>query len=124
MLLEALIGILIFTIGILALIAMQATAVGQVRDSHYRTEASLLANRMMGEMVLLRNTGSANYSATYSQWQSDVAGMLPNGSGTLTETTSALGTDVRNIRISITWRAPDASADSNHVVVGLLAYNN
>ena len=45
MLIEALIGILIFSIGILALIGMQAAAIRNTADARYRSEASFLANR-------------------------------------------------------------------------------
>jgi type IV pilus assembly protein PilV len=123
MLLEALIGILIFSIGILALIAMQATAVSQVRDSKFRTEASMLANRMLGEMTLLRSTSTTGASTVISGWKSSVASTLPNGNGTITETANALNAANKDITITITWRAPGATADSNHMVVGLLAYN-
>jgi type IV pilus assembly protein PilV len=50
MLLEALIGILIFSIGILALVAMQAAAVGSVADAQYRVEAVNLANQVLANI--------------------------------------------------------------------------
>jgi len=50
MLLEALIGILIFSIGILALVAMQAAAVGSVADAQYRVEAVNLSNQVLAQI--------------------------------------------------------------------------
>ncbi|MBK8385246.1 MAG: hypothetical protein IPL11_06065 [Candidatus Accumulibacter sp.] len=50
MLLEALIGILIFSLGILSLVALQATSIQLTSDAKYRTDASLLANRLIGQM--------------------------------------------------------------------------
>ena len=50
MLLEALIGILIFSIGILALIGMQGAAIRNTTDARYRSEASFLANQIIGQM--------------------------------------------------------------------------
>ena len=50
MLLEALVAILIFSIGILAMVAMQAVAIKQTGDANYRTRATLLANRLIGQM--------------------------------------------------------------------------
>jgi type IV pilus assembly protein PilV len=50
MLIEAMIGILIFTIGILALIGMQALAIRNTVDAKYRTEASLLSNQIIATM--------------------------------------------------------------------------
>jgi type IV pilus assembly protein PilV len=52
MLIEALIGILIFSIGILALIAMQATAVRSTQDARYRTEAVNYANDLLGRILV------------------------------------------------------------------------
>jgi type IV pilus assembly protein PilV len=124
MLLEALIGILIFSIGILALIAMQSVAVSQVRDAQYRTTASMLADRMMGELIVMRNTSATGYSTIYTNWQADVATALPAGTGTVIPTASALVSGLQDIRIVINWRAPSATANSNHVVVGLLSPNN
>ena len=52
MLIEALVGILIFAIGILALIAMQATAVRATQDARYRTEAVNYANDLLGQILV------------------------------------------------------------------------
>ncbi|HYA19154.1 MAG TPA: type IV pilus modification protein PilV [Burkholderiales bacterium] len=61
MLLEALVGILIFSIGILALVGLQATAVKNQSDAKYRADASYLANQIIGQMWLDR-TNFASYS--------------------------------------------------------------
>jgi type IV pilus assembly protein PilV len=50
MLLEALIGILIFSIGILALVAMQARSVSTLADAQYRVEAVNLTNRLLSQI--------------------------------------------------------------------------
>jgi type IV pilus assembly protein PilV len=50
MLLEALIAILIFSVGILAIVGMQATAIQDQGEAKYRTEAAFLANRVVGQM--------------------------------------------------------------------------
>ena len=50
MLLEALIAILIFSVGILAIVGMQATAVQDLGEAKYRTEAAFLANRAVAQM--------------------------------------------------------------------------
>lgn len=46
--LEALIAILIFSMGILALVGMQATAINSVTDAKYRSDANYLANQILG----------------------------------------------------------------------------
>jgi len=50
MLLEAFIAILIFSMGVLAIVGMQASAVKTSADAKYRSEASLLANELIGQM--------------------------------------------------------------------------
>jgi len=47
MLIEALIAILIFSIGILAVVGMQGVAIKNVTESKYRSEAAFLANELI-----------------------------------------------------------------------------
>ena len=49
MLLEALIAILIFSLGVLGVVGMQASAIAASRDAKYRTDAALLANEIIGQ---------------------------------------------------------------------------
>ena len=50
MLIEALIAILIFSIGILAIVGMQGVAIKTVTQSKYRSEAAFLANEVLSQM--------------------------------------------------------------------------
>lgn len=50
MLLEALIAIVIFSLGVLGVVGMQASAVSTVQDAKYRTDAGLLVNELLGMM--------------------------------------------------------------------------
>jgi type IV pilus assembly protein PilV len=50
MLIEALIAILIFSMGILAVVGMQGAAIKSVTDSKMRSEAALLANELIAQM--------------------------------------------------------------------------
>lgn len=49
-LLEALVGILIFTFGVLGLVGLQARAIGYVSDAAYRGEAAYLASSYLSRM--------------------------------------------------------------------------
>lgn len=51
-LLEALIAILVFSIGILAMVAMGATAISAQNDAQYRIEAANLASDIIGKIWL------------------------------------------------------------------------
>ena len=50
--LEALIGILIFFLGVLTMIALQASSIAIQTDSQYRAEASNLVDQMLGQINL------------------------------------------------------------------------
>jgi type IV pilus assembly protein PilV len=54
-LIEALIGILIFSLGVLAMIALGTVAVSAQSDAQYRTEAANLANEIASELALNAN---------------------------------------------------------------------
>ena len=82
MLLEALIGILIFSIGILALIGMQATAIKNTPDARYRSEAAFLANQVIGQMWvdrpnLARYDNDWGSYAPSDEWRNTVQSTLP-----------------------------------------------
>ena len=51
-LIEAMIGILIFFIGVLAMIALQANSIAIQADAQYRIEAANLADQMLGQINL------------------------------------------------------------------------
>jgi type IV pilus assembly protein PilV len=80
MLIEALIGILIFSIGILALIGMQATAIKNTTDARYRSEAAFLANQLVGKMWVDRANLALYTASGYAPrdaWVNTVASTLP-----------------------------------------------
>ena len=52
MLIEALIAILIFSLGILGMVAMGSVAIAAQSDSQYRTEAANYANEIVSEMAI------------------------------------------------------------------------
>ena len=113
MLLEALVAILIFSIGIIAVMGMQAASISQVTQSKFRTDASYLANQIIAAMwVDQANLGS--YTGTgYSGragWDATVAQTLPNGTGTI----AVAG---RQVTVTINWRMPDDTVTRKFVAV-------
>lgn len=75
MLLEALIGILIFSIGILALVAMQARSVSTLADAQYRVEAVNLANRLLSQIwVNADRSNDAALQASLATFQHQAGG--------------------------------------------------
>jgi type IV pilus assembly protein PilV len=122
MLLEVLVAILIFSIGVLGIVGLQAAMTKAQTGSQLRAEAAFLAQRLVGSMWTDRST-LANYSdascAGYtrcSEWAGDVARVLPGGSATVNVAPLA-GTDgtdpstgnviAANVTVTITWTPPN-----------------
>ncbi len=85
MLLEVLVAILIFAVGILGLVGLQANAVQQSGMAKYRADAALLANELVGQMwsgprdfaTLQAQFDSDNNGAGYTAWRARVNAALP-----------------------------------------------
>ncbi|MDD3379909.1 MAG: type IV pilus modification protein PilV [Rugosibacter sp.] len=86
-LLEAVIGILIFFIGVLAMIALQANSIAIQNDAQYRIEAANLADQMLGQ-INLNVTRDVNGNVNTA----DLAGFSHQATGGTT-TCNLLATD-------------------------------
>jgi type IV pilus assembly protein PilV len=96
MLLEVMIGILIFAIGVLGMVKMRAIASANSVNSQDRTTAAMLADDLISELWI---THSINQPTDYAAWQSRVTAALPGGSGSLTAGTSATNLAI----VTIQW---------------------
>lgn len=109
MLIEALIGILIFSVGILALIGMQAAAVRSTTDAKYRSEAGFVAGQVMSQMWVDRSnlasyaTAVALPYAGRDNWVTRVATLLPQGTGTIVIGSAP---DLDLVTVTVTWQQP------------------
>jgi len=84
-LLEALVGILIFTLGVLGLFALQARAIGYSSDAQYRGEAAYLSNAYLSKMwAMPRGTLTALFDdageAEYDAFAARITDRLPGAS--------------------------------------------
>lgn len=129
MLLEALVSILIFSIGILAIIGLQAAAVSASTDAKYRTEASLLTNQLIGQMWVSDRTvailqtnfqsgagcgASGASGAAYTAWLADVSATLPGVAANPPTVCIAAGATAGNVvTITVFWQLP-SSAGAAH----------
>lgn len=93
LLIEGLIAILIFSLGILAIIGLQAASIRQTTDAKYRVDASMLANQSIGQMWV--NKATLGTFAVTDQ----VVTSLPNGKRTI-----AVAGD--QVTVTITWQLP------------------
>lgn len=133
MLLEGLISILLFSIGILAIVGLQAASIKMVGDAKYRSDASLLADQLIGQMwasdrtaaTLQGNFSSTPAGALYVNWASSVNATMPGVSGvaanqpTVVFTTNTLTTTPSSIAtITIYWNSPKEPPQAHkHVVI-------
>lgn len=109
MLLEAMLAILIFSLGVLAIVGMQATAVQDLGESKYRTDAALLANQVLADMW-----GNSQNLASYAyggggavppqiqDWVGTVQARLPGA--TTYPPIIAVGAN-NQVTVTIRWRA-------------------
>ncbi|MBI3068447.1 MAG: hypothetical protein HY323_09740 [Betaproteobacteria bacterium] len=124
LLLEALLGILIFSMGILALVGMQTIALAQVADAKYRTDAAFLANQVIGQMWVNR-TNLATYAygggggppAVIAKWVEEVEDTLPGVTAANHPTIVVAGTQVT---ITIFWQPPGSATRRNHVAIAYI----
>jgi len=77
-LLEALIGILIFALGVLGIVGLQAASLRTTSDNSLRAEAVFAATQLTGQMWadvqgnLVANYSSAGAGPTYTSWAADL----------------------------------------------------
>lgn len=105
-LIEALVGILIFSVGVLGLVGMQATMTRAQSSAKYRADAAYLSSEIIGTMWadtpnLASYASTAGSACTYQRcadWLGKVAGGLPQGAAQVSVTTST-----GDVGITMTW---------------------
>lgn len=135
MLLEALVGMLLFSIGILGMVGMQAASIQNTAAATYRTEASYLTNQIISTMWTDKNnlasyalnSGNANCATGASNggntnvinWlQNDVA-RLP---GNIAAASGVQGLQQKIVigagnvvSVTVCWKSPKDASPHNFV---------
>jgi len=128
-LLEAMLGILIFSLGILALVGMQALAVKRVTDAKYRADASFFANEIVGEMWVNRaNVANYVYAGTgtppteIAGWITSIEGGLPGVTAAANRPTVTVAGAATNWTVTITvfWQPPASATVHNHITMAYI----
>jgi type IV pilus assembly protein PilV len=130
-LLEALISILIFAVGILAVVALQAASIRTSNDAKFRADASYLANQLVGRMWTDRanlanyahnangafvcdtrvgTTVAAPANASLNAWLLTVNATLPGGSNGAQRVVVDAATNL--VTITMCWRAGNDARDT------------
>lgn len=83
-LLETLIAILIFSIGILALVGLQAVMISNTSDAKYRSEASFIAQKRIAEIwgadpLNIGSMSEGDPTDPLGNPGKDISNVLPNG---------------------------------------------
>ena len=122
MLLEALVGILIFSIGILAMLGMQAIGIRNTIDAKYRSEAAYLASEIVGQMWVDR-TNIASYddagagNARRTAWNTRVASLLPQDPADPTVTAPLITIAGRQATVIVRWKRPGETTVSRYIMI-------
>jgi type IV pilus assembly protein PilV len=124
-LLEALIGILVFSTGILALVGMQALAIKQMSDAKYRADASFYANEIIGHMWVNRGSlasyayaGGGGPPDVLANWVASIQDGLPGVTAAANHpTVTVAGTTVT---VTVRWQLPGAAEVHRHVTMAYI----
>jgi type IV pilus assembly protein PilV len=121
MLLEALVAILLISFGILGLIALWAASIKGVSEAKYRTDASFLANELIGQMWIDRANVAVGYStSTVTDWKARVAATLPSGNGSVDVAVDPDTTPLLRTTVTIEWTLP---GDAKHTFRSIAQIN-
>ena len=125
-LLEVLITILVFAIGMLGLAALQAASVRSNQSANFRTQATALAYMMIDRMranpdavnqgAYLAGLAAGDCAADppdspqaahdIAAWRQQIACQLPGGEGSIEFPGPAVPGGVGTVKVSITWDDP------------------
>jgi type IV pilus assembly protein PilV len=95
-LIEVLVAILIFSVGVLAIVGLQANMIQNTADAKYRSEASYIAQSRLGQIWVADPTNLAAMLET----NTDISALLPSGTRTVTQPTPGQFT------VTVTWLLP------------------
>jgi type IV pilus assembly protein PilV len=112
--LEALVGLLIFSIGILGLVGVQVSMTKAQTNSKFRADAAALAGELVGSMwsdlprIPNYDGTSCSGYAPCKAWSDKVAATLPQGTPTV-----AVNNGI--VTITITWTLPSETVPARYV---------
>jgi len=92
---EVLVAILIFSVGVLAIVGLQATMIKATADAKYRADAGYIAQARIGQMW-----ADAANASTYVETNTDISSQLPGGTRTVTQVSAG------NFVVTVTWLQP------------------
>jgi type IV pilus assembly protein PilV len=121
-LIDVLISVLVFSVGVLAIVAMQAVAAQQSSQAKYRADATMLANALISRMWLTDRTVAtltdtfSTGEAGYDEWLATVEEALPGATDNPPEVTvdsvagGAGAPPTARVTVLVQWKPPSAPA--------------
>lgn len=126
-LLEAMVGILIFSLAVLGVVAMFAASIKYAFDARARTEAALLVDEYIGRMRVAnpatRNVDFASGGTEYSNWFNNRVNIAGRGLPQPAVDNLAIVTTTANTTVSLTlsWDTPGSNLPrATHRTVAVL----
>lgn len=119
MMLEALIAILIFSLGILAIIGLQAASIRNSSEAKFRADASFLANQVISYMwadranlaqyahrpngAVCEPSGGDSNNANVTTWLANVTNLLPGATNNM----QSISVDAlnRQVTVRVCWES-------------------
>lgn len=119
-LIDALIAIVIFSIGILGMVSLQAAAVKMAGDAKYRGDAAMFADQIIAQMwgddpKNLKTTYDTS-GTKYKAWAGAIAKILPGVDDTTNVPTITVGTN-NLVTVTVNWKSPNDTSAHSYVSI-------
>lgn len=136
-LLEALFAFVLFSVGVLALVGLQAVSVKNSADAKYRSDASYLANQIIGQMWVDRSnidryahyatgagcafTGTASadvggWVTPVTAWVTQVTNLLPGAASNMTQILVTTVGGTKQVKVTVCWKGPQETVTHNFAI--------
>lgn len=130
-LIEVLVSVLIFSVGILGAVGLQATAIRLSTDARQRAEATFLADQLLARMLIAdpataatfahhpngtttcAPTGAASTNAIVTEWLSEVTATFPRAAGNEQQIVVS-GTPANEVTVKLCWK--NGESDTPHTL--------
>jgi type IV pilus assembly protein PilV len=107
-LIEVMVSLLIFSLGVLGLVAMQGKAITYTVDAENRSRAALLASEIVASMWLEGTTSPTTLTTWEGRVTDATVSGLPNAKADVSVP------DANGVtKVTITWRAPSKASNEN-----------
>lgn len=121
---EALVSVLIFMVGIVGVLQLQATQMQATADAQYRAQASYMAENIMSEIIIDKANVDIfvdKTSATYMDWESSLKNALPGVYEYPPEITTSIATSGGTlVTVIVKWKAPQSEMPSQYELKSII----